>query len=111
MLKRCKEQTRHNPWFKELPLKRQKDLIYSSGERASFEYNFQTQTFSEEPSLVIKKTREGDLNIKAAHKVTDAEQAMRSDLRVSFNTETPVPAVVRKPHKSMRIKERTTFEF
>jgi hypothetical protein len=61
--------------------------------------------------MVIKKTREGDLNIKAAHRLAEPEQTMRSDFRVSMNTETPVAAVVRKPHKSMRVKERTTFEF
>lgn len=39
---------------------------------------------------------------------------MKSDIRISCNTEIPQPTDnfdVNKPHKSVRIKERSTFQF
>jgi hypothetical protein len=42
MLARCKEQTKVNKYFTELPLTKVKDVVYSSGERATFKYDADT---------------------------------------------------------------------
>lgn len=89
MLERCRQQTSRNPYLKELPLTKQKDVVYQSGERATFDFNFETKTFNTDPTVVIKKERIDDINIKCGFKVFDPECTLCSDLRLSCNSEVP----------------------
>lgn len=68
--------------------------------------------FLQEPHVVIKKDRIQDINIRAAHrKLFTPECQLKSDLRISCNTEVPVQWNPNQPVKSERIKERTSFKF
>ena len=101
----CRQQTSKNQFFKELPLQKTKDIIYCSGERATFEFDHATKEFSSTPTAVIKKDRVEDFNVKGYC------DTLKADIRISCNTETPCQVDTSKPQKTVRIKERTTFVF
>lgn len=111
MLQRCRLQTSRNPNFKELPLIKVKDVVFQSGERATFDFNFETKEFNTDPAVVIKKDRIDDINIKCSSRIFDPESTLRSDLRISCNSEVPASINLHSKQKSSRIKERTTFTF
>ena len=64
MLQRCREQTQINKFFVEQPLKKVKDIVYVTGERATYEFDYTTKEFSNTPIDVIRKDRVEDLNVK-----------------------------------------------
>ena len=66
--------------------------------------------FAQEPSVVIKKDRVEDLNIRAP-KRREAASLLRSDIRISCNTERPAEYSPELKIKTERIKERTSFKF
>ena len=86
---------------------------YSDGTRATYDcedINARQMTYKSEPSVVIRKTRLDDVNIKCAPQ----GGSLCSDLRISCSTEVEAKlpqgkgaAVIR----SERIKERTSFRF
>lgn len=65
MLYRCRLQTKNNKFFVEMPLKKVKDITYRSDKRATFDFNFERNSFDDVPSAVIKKDRIDDINIKS----------------------------------------------
>lgn len=82
--------------------------MYTSDERASFEYDFQTKTYSQTPKVVIKKERLEDVNIKCGFSECP-EQTFKCDIRISCNSEVPREFDPTKREKTTREKERTTF--
>ena len=48
-----------------IPTTKTKDVVYTNDERASFEYSFENKRYNEQPTIVIKKDRIDDINIKA----------------------------------------------
>ena len=78
-----------NKNIKELPVIRQKDVIYSDQTRATYNCtDFKSNEYALEPIVVIKKNRLDDLNIKSATiKKGPGYPTLCSDLRLSCSTE------------------------
>ena len=106
-----------NKNIKELPVIRQKDVIYSDQTRATYNCtDFTKNEYALEPIIVIKKNRLDDLNIKSASiKRGPGYPTLCSDLRLSCSTENkaslPDPENKGVIVLTERIKERSSFEF
>ena len=106
MLARVNNQTKINLHLSFDKFQKTKDVIYSDGRRETHIFDQNLKQFNPQPSVVIKKERLEDLNIKCG-----MLGHFKSDIRISCSKEIPAVAGLENRIVNERIKERTSFKY